>query len=505
MSVPETPKQLGLPYKKWRPNQRELIENILNSDRKIALVEAPTGSGKSAVAAALSLLSTGRTLILTKTKQLQDQYLRDFHFMRTLQGKSDFSCILPEHTDLPVADAPCQTGWTCTLRVECPFYIQQRRGYTARVVVSNYSKALSSYIGEFDTIICDEGHLLEKQLLSAHTIKLNYDDFRSAGYYVLPFASITEASIWGTSTFAKLDREITGLRNILSKDPRTNNPNMRLRYKTIQKVLPNLHQLSQADTGALWSIEPYRRTMYLRPLWASDHSHKLFDRAKKVVIQSATILDGNRLAKLLGIQSYEYFSIPSSFAPERMPIFYAPSAKLGMNSSSAETNKLLAAIDRVLDHYPRQRGIIHTVNMTLTVTIGDKSKHKRRLIVQRPGVRRGDAIDKFLSTPYSVLVSPSVMTGLDGKFDKARFQILAKMPFENQGDKTIAERLEQDEQWYVYQTAFNLQQMAGRVMRDESDYGETWILDEHFGWFIKKYFHLFSPWFKEALKRRALP
>jgi hypothetical protein len=456
----------------------------------------------SAVAVALALLTKGRILILTRTKQLQDQYVRDFKFVDNLKGKAEFNCILP-NVNLPVHQAPCATGWQCSIRHECPFFVQERKARGSRIIVTNYAKAFGSFLGRFSLMICDEGHLLEKQVLASFTIKLSYEEFKALGIRIPPFSSIDEAADWGMSKSAMLEREIAAIQPFLSEKP-LDHPDKRARYFQLQSAVRPLRKLAHADTDAMWSIEPYRKAFYLRPLWANKHAYQLFDTAEKIVVQSATIMDGQRLAGLLGIKDYRYINVPTIFPRERRPIYFAPSAHMSLKSKPEETVKMIAAIDKVIDRYPRSKGLIHTVNMTLTEEIGKHSRHRDRMIVQTKGIKRAEAIDRFLRTPYTLLVSPSVMTGLDGRFEKARFQIIAKVPFEDQGDSAVTERLEQDADWYAYQTAFNLQQAAGRVMRDQWDYGDTWILDDNFQWFSKQHWALFSDWFREALQQRGI-
>ena len=501
--VPESPETLGLRYRSWRPNQRELIQTILDSDKHAVLVEATTGFGKSGVAAGLTCLTKGRVLILTKTLQLTQQYLRDFPFMTTLEGKDNFNCVLDGHEETPVSRAPCSTGYECPIRSRCPYFVRAREARGAKVTVTSYAKAFSSYLGEFALIICDEGHLLHNEIMNAFTIRLPYKEFRELDMPVPPFGSIEEGARWAEGKSALVERQLVGLKQVLKKET-TNHPDLRKRYHALRTVSFQLQKLADANLEAVWSIEPYKKVMMLRPLWPVHHADQLLLQGKKVVIQSATIPDGEYLARTLGLNSWEHVKVGSSFDPERHPIYFWPAAKLQAKPPD-ETDKMVAAIDRVLDYYPKQRGIIHTVNMTLTQAIGRKSRHRARFIVQGPGKKRGLCIDEFLKKQYSVLVSPSVTTGLDGKFELARFQIMAKVPFENQNQPSVAEKLEASPDWYSYECAFHIQQMAGRVMRDKWDYGETWILDEHFGWFLKRNGHLFGDWFKDALKPISSP
>lgn len=59
------------------------------------LCECPTGSGKSLIAATVANY-LGSSYINTASLLLQDQYLRDFPWMYTIRGKSNFECIDPK-------------------------------------------------------------------------------------------------------------------------------------------------------------------------------------------------------------------------------------------------------------------------------------------------------------------------------------------------------------------------------------------------------------------------
>lgn len=59
---------------------------------KNIIVEAGTGTGKSAIATTIARY-IGNSYILTMTKQLQNQYLDDFDYMLSeIKGKSNYQC-----------------------------------------------------------------------------------------------------------------------------------------------------------------------------------------------------------------------------------------------------------------------------------------------------------------------------------------------------------------------------------------------------------------------------
>jgi len=74
------------------------IEEALSNGYRNIVISAPTGVGKSYIAVALAL-AFKEADILTATVQLQEQYLRDFKFIRPLMGRKNFTC--------PIYEKPC--------------------------------------------------------------------------------------------------------------------------------------------------------------------------------------------------------------------------------------------------------------------------------------------------------------------------------------------------------------------------------------------------------------
>lgn len=77
-----------------RPQYKEIIEFIQHSvdiGKKFIIVNAPTGIGKSYIAANLCLYFKEGT-ILTDQKSLQQQYINEFSWMKQAKGKNNFLC-----------------------------------------------------------------------------------------------------------------------------------------------------------------------------------------------------------------------------------------------------------------------------------------------------------------------------------------------------------------------------------------------------------------------------
>jgi Rad3-related DNA helicase len=86
----------------------------------------------------------------------------------------------------------------------------------------------------------------------------------------------------------------------------------------------------------------------------------------------------------------------------------------------------------------------------------------------------------------TVLISPSMNTGVDLPDDLARFQIIVKMPYGTLGNKRIKEKSKIDNTWYQVDMIRNFIQSCGRGVRSEDDYCVTYVLDSSFYYCIKQ-------------------
>ena len=62
------------------------------------------------------------------------------------------------------------------------------------------------------------------------------------------------------------------------------------------------------------------------------------------------------------------------------------------------------------------------------------------------------------------------------------FCIVVKIPFPALGDVRTAKKMKANPDWYKMQTAIELTQMLGRVVRSNTDVGHYYIIDPSF-WF----------------------
>src|SRR5512135_2209828 len=195
---------------KPREIQKEIlhaIEEKIKVGYKTIILSAPTGVGKSLIAATLARYQ-GSSFIVTASKQLQDQYSKDLKFLMPVKGKSNFACLkLMDQESISKSDTKIavQKGLTCEkglceettmkngkkvkefckykpklgepqdiTREFCHYYEQKYRALTSSHSIWNYASyfqlmkfnrnAYAEYVSR-PIAIFDEAHKIEDQII----------------------------------------------------------------------------------------------------------------------------------------------------------------------------------------------------------------------------------------------------------------------------------------------------------------------------------------------------
>ena len=92
--------------------------------------------------------------------------------------------------------------------------------------------------------------------------------------------------------------------------------------------------------------------------------------------------------------------------------------------------------------------------------------------------------------------------GVDLPEEECRVVIIAKVPYPDLGDPQVNKRVyssRDGSHWYAHKAVSKIIQMSGRGVRSETDFAETFILDEQFRRIYHENIGMFPKWFKEAL------
>lgn len=517
--VPERPDMIeGLEkFKGWRKHQREAVAKTLeyiDQGKDVIVLIAPTGFGKSLYAMALDrvlhpfLTERGwkvkdKAYVVTETKQLQDQYLRDFPFIKTIKGRSNYPCPL---LGLTANECVERAGMTCPIREQCPYLKARAEAIASPVTIHNYAYFLNALnytrIWPYAMLtIFDEGHLAENKLVEFVSFSISERQVKSVGL-ALP-RKITSDTLL---PFLEQLKYNVNLRILDVKEALAEEENPK-KIKELTKELDRLESLFRKIVFLMaryepgnWIIRRTERVLEVRPIWVRDYGDKLTGHADINVFMSATI--SKKTVELLGIpeERIGLIEVPAIFPKEVRPIVIPRGIPfLSKKTLERVLPRLLQLIDAILNYHFRlgQKGIIHTANTGLAEFILKNSAFRDRLLPAW-GKDRAENLQKYLESEEPVaLVSPSLEVGTDLKYDAGRFQIIAKVPFPNLGDEIVKRRFEQDKEWFEMVTVFRLVQAYGRTNRAEDDFSITYILDANVFRLLKNPY--IPGWFREAI------
>ena len=217
------------PFDNIRPNQKKVLNEVdqaLKSGFKFIFLEAPTGFGKSAVAITLSRF-LGSSHLCTSTKDLQNQYSRDFPYLYEVKGRNNFPCIVKE--DMGINESceygPClkDEDYDCLYKTRLSDYEVKSEGTIYENIDINkyalkkyHDKAKQhSQLVRIDWKPCTYYHQKWISMKSSHTI-YNYKYFLSDLFFS---SGINKRKLLILDEAHTLESEISSFKNfILNKD-----------------------------------------------------------------------------------------------------------------------------------------------------------------------------------------------------------------------------------------------------------------------------------------------
>ena len=493
-----------------RPEQVKIIDEITESidqGYKNIILEAGTGTGKSAIATTIARM-VDESYILTMTNQLQKQYLHDFDYMLTeVKGRNNYAC------NYGGTCKDCQMEKENEKRcADCEYIMSVLSAQDSPCVISNYDYLF--YAGNYakqwdnrDLLILDEAHNFEKKVMSLVSEDLNRKIiFERLGFDIFESVSkggalknINNPKYWinilekciekeqGIFTFDKLEEKKQ--QNYLDK------------YRRMIKDLQNnfiielpLRKYIIADKDKSAGLK-----MTLKPLSGADYSDSLLKYGSTRLFMTGTLGNTEKFCEWNGLdyEDTKYIYCKSPFPVENRPIIkrYVTS----MRQEAWRNHHIIKYIEKIMDSHQGEKGVIHTSSNQQAWWIKKQLNSNRVWVAQ--GKSREDTIRSFEESNYPItLVGAGLKDGVDFKGDKCRYQILFKVPYPNLGSQQVKIRRQLDESWYMYQTVMPLMQSYGRGIRDETDYCKFYVLDMDFEHLINEFGYLFNEYFTEAIQ-----
>lgn len=508
-----------------RTEQQNIINEIIEAigmGFKNIIVEAGTGTGKSAIATTIANY-VGDAYILTMTKQLQNQYLDDFEDMLAeIKGTSNYHCSR-RPTD---CDDCIQLDNNRGRHSNCPYKMALERAKEHPCVITNYDYLFyagnyAQVFGKRKLMILDESHNLEKKIMHLIGKTLNRQSiYKHYGFDI--FYTVTKGAT--LKSIDNVDYWVNTLQKLsaMAKQNKAKSfarKTRELYSKDLKKFEYLITQLEDEDSRFIIELPSKKEILKdklvkgkfenhlkaeFKPLTISDYSDQLLQFGNIRLFMTGTLGNKDKFCKWIGIDPQEtyYIYVKSPFPVENRPIY---KAYVGSMSNNRWGNPAaITKIKEIIHKHHGQKGVIHTSSNQQAWYIKKELNSKNVWVAQGP--TREDTIRRFESSRKPViLVGAGIKDGVDFKGDKCRFQIIFKIPYPSLAGKQVNIRMHYDESWYNYQTIMPLMQAYGRGIRDKDDYCNCYILDNDFEKLLNKFRYLFNEYFLEAIQTPVKP
>jgi len=536
------------PFSKVRIEQEKAINFALNAYvnecKKHVILELGTGVGKSATGIAIARYMEAHgskinneegdpltgAYIVTTQKILQEQYLRDFgpqcgkSLVRSIKSSNNYKCSF--YDDQTCAESKRilsklskqlnGTEFQKHCKQQCKYSIEKQEFIDSPIAVTNfpYILAESMYAGKLEPramLVVDEAHNTESEL--GKFIEVTFSEkFAKDVLKCKPPKSESQSAIydWICTTYKKaLVKYTNDVEKALAKlsNDIEGYGNYSKQYEMLDKHICKVNRFLEVYKPDNWimnlAVPPFDnkkagKKYEFKSIDVSPYSHSVFFRlGGRVLLMSATIVDKDIFCESLGLNSSEvaFLSIPSPFPVENRPIHFLSVGSMSKSSIDNTLPKVAEVVRMLLEKHPKDKGIIHATNYRIAKYLQENISSPRLML--HDSTNRDEVLKRHIqSEEPTVLLSPSMMEGVDLYDDLSRFQIICKVPFPYLGDLVVKKRMERNKFWYPYMTAKSVIQSLGRSIRNESDHAVSYILDADWERFYNSNRKMFSNDFK---------
>ncbi|UBF21220.1 Rad3-related DNA helicase [Haloarcula virus HJTV-1] len=546
------------PFPGYRDYQDEILKGALEAlfieGHTNVVIDGPTGIGKSPINVTLGRvishlkknksriedhfnyklygIESGKSFYTTPQKQLRNQLANDVdlqEYVTMLKSRQDYICGASGDNCKDCSLPDEMENQSCRTIAGCTYWRSKARAMDADIaaltfamlVVDNYlpTTILVNDVQEEqisfdnrDLVIVDEGHGLESQVASLF-----------AGFTISPwtlpnkvYRNTDDKISWDYERFEDITHILNSLYDRATNfvDRHDEDPNKTAEVdqcKDFIKKVEYCHR--EVKDGRPWTVTVSKfgklgqKKMVISPVDVDKFLERfIWSRGNKRVISSATIPYRENIAEWaerIGLEgSTKLISRPMPF-PEEHRLIHKNTIVGSMSGDGEEQNwrKVINTIREIHSHHEGENGLIHTNSYQRAEKLADSLGHKN-VIVQDQDKDKEEMIEEWVNSEKDILISPSMMEGVDLHGDRCRWQVLLKVPYPYLGDNRVSYLLDErnDWDWYMESASLDVQQSVGRAVRgpEPSEAASYYIIDGAFN----KLMNRTKPpeWFTEAIR-----
>lgn len=508
------------PLSEPRESQKLVLDEIqsrFNAGFKYVIVEAPVGSGKSAIAISVSRYFD-QAHILTPRKALQDQYYDDFEqYVYIMKGKSAYPCTYkmsdPQKANIArkvrrgqvialfkdtvtTKDGPClpdniYVRTMCTQYHPCPYTQALDSAVQHSIIVHNIHSYVfqNSVIGAFEDreiLIVDEAHELESTIRGFMT-----KSFRIRGDLDLP-KDKDKTSISDWIEFLDQDK-FKPISETAKRD-----------YDESLSILRKFGTTPFVHTKELQSFSHTNFTTFtFIPEFVNTAIPEfVFGGNKRILLMSGTIYDKDTYCKSIGISPEDtaFIRVNSEFPVKNRPIYAKEAYRVDTSFANWDNalEELPPKLSPIFEVFKDSKGLIHAPSYKAAEQL-IRVINNPRLVTHSPDNFQEKLTEFYDSEDPLIFVSPVCQQGVDFKEDRAKFQVILRVPYPNTSDPLTSKKVREDFNWYNHQALVIFGQQLGRINRAPDDFGATVLIDSRFPAFIQKNRSKLPKWLLDAI------
>jgi Rad3-related DNA helicase len=510
------------PMPSYRPKQRETLlkcYELFERGKRLILLQAPVGFGKSAVNTALcryyapSIYSTPQLSLIDQIKN--DPFLGKYFV--EIKGRDHYACA-KDHFLIPVKYGLCKRKGKvipneCIPALMCPYYSQKIKAIEAPVaLMSTAYFIVDAFLQppcfrDRNLVVIDEGHFLAEYL--AEQVKLEvsprslpksvWEEHRENPKDVESIARSVEAYLDQVELSLEGDAVLT-------------EGEVMERVKAEEWIVKAKNYLdSEIVTEWVWTELPGGGFL-ARPLKVRWMTEKMvWSRAERFIVSSATILDPklwiyeNGADLVFDESEMAFIDVGMIFPAENRKVIDMSAG--GMRHDEQEENlpRVAKMLELILMTRKGQNVAVHVPSYELARKLYSFIEPDGYRIYL-PGPKNRDAVLEMWKKHGGVLFAVAFHEGQDWKYDTCRVQVLAKTLYPDTTDPVVRKRLERgDFKWLMWTTLIRCLQAYGRAIRAEDDYMEFYVLDERFWDLIRNMWKYVPSWFREVVPKNRQP